>query len=105
MDKVKSTTKSITAAMEIPDSHKMEVVIVANKYKTTVPYSATLTKRFYDGSKSKQLISGEYVGVNIHETKVEYGAITPLASLTAGISGRKRRDAELCGDQQKAGFS
>ena len=97
-------TKSITAAMEIPDSHRMEVFIVAQQYKTNVPYSATLTKKFYDGSKSKQIISGTYEGVNIDEVKVEYGKITPLASLAEGVTGRKRRQAEPCGDDQKARF-
>ena len=91
--------------MEIPDSHKMEVVIVANKYKTNVPYSATLTKKFYDGSQSKQIISGMYEGVSIHEVKVEYGEITPLASLAEGLRRRKRREADLCGEEQKARFS
>ena len=87
--------------MEIPDSHRMEVVIVAQQYKTTVPYSATLTKKFYDGSKSKQIISGMYNGVNIDEVKVEYGAITPLVSLAEDLVRRKRRQVTPCGDYQK----
>ena len=80
--------------MEIPDAHKMTVAIVANKYQTNVPYSATLEKRFYDGSKSKQKISGMYKGVSIDEVKVQYGAIEPLQ----GISSRRRRRmaAEPC---------
>ena len=102
-DNVESTTKSITAAMEIPDSHKMTVTIVANKWKTTVPYSATLTKTFYDGSKSKHLISGIYKGVNIDEVKVEYGEITPLASVAEGLL-RRRRETNLCGDGKKVRF-
>ena len=102
-ESVESVTKSITAAMEIPDYHRMEVVIVAQQYKTTVPYSATLTKKFYDGSKSKQIISGMYKGVDIDEVKVEYGKITPLASITE-VESRKRRQATPCGDDQKARF-
>ena len=89
--------------MEIPDSHKMEVAIVANKYTTNVPYSATLEKRFYDGSSSKQKISGVFKGVNIDEVKVDYGVIEPLASLANGLISRKRRDSDLCGDNQKIG--
>ena len=59
---VTSETKSITAAMEIPDSHKLEVIVVANKYETNVPYSATLTKKYYDGSFEKMKISGMFKG-------------------------------------------
>ena len=59
---VTSQTKSITAAMEIPDSHKLKVVVVANQFETNVPYSATLTKKFYDGSSEKVKISGMFKG-------------------------------------------
>ena len=59
---VDSETKAITAAMEIPDNHKLEVVVVANQFETNVPYSATLTKKFYDGSSEKVKISGTFKG-------------------------------------------
>ena len=93
-----STTKSITAAMEIPDSNKMTVAIVANKYKTNVPYTATLEKRFYDGTKSKQKISGMFKGVSIDEVKVQYGVIEPLQSISNNLLRRRRRSAEPCED-------
>ena len=99
-----STTKSITAAMEIPDSHKMTVAIVANKYKTNVPYTATLEKRFYDGTKTKQKISGMFKGVSIDEVKVKYGVIEPLQSISNSLFGeqetvrRRRRRATFSCD-------
>ena len=77
---------------------------MANKYTTKVPYSATLTKRFYDGSSQKQKISGVFKGVNIDDVKVEYGEMVPLASLSSGLIEqveRKRRATDLCGDEQK----
>ena len=67
-----ATEKSISASMEIQDGHKMEVSVIGNRYQTNVPYSATLTKKFYDGSSSKQKISGEYKGINIDEVRVQY---------------------------------
>ena len=69
---IASQTKSITAAMEIPDSHKMEVVVVANKFETTVPYSATLTKKFYDGTSEKMKISGNFKGSVCKPLQVEF---------------------------------
>lgn len=103
-----STTKSITAAMEIPDSHKMTVAIVANKYKTNVPYTATLEKRFYDGTKTKQKISGMFKGVSIDEVKVKYGVIEPLQSISNSLFGeqetvrrrRKRRSTFSCDPEE-----
>lgn len=95
-DDVESTTKSIIASMEIPDGHRMTVVVVANKYTTTIPYSATLTKYFYDGSIGKKKISGEFKGVNIDEVKVEYSGYEPLINPNQVKSDRERRDTDSC---------
>ena len=100
-EKVESTTKSITAGMEIPDRHKMDVVIVATKYTTNIPYTATLTKRFYDGSFVEQKISGMFKGVNIDEVKVEYREINPIVSLGHDLLERKKRNAVSCGPDFK----
>ena len=72
----------------------MAVQIRADKYETDIPFSATFTKYYYDGTKSKQITSGTYKGQNVQNVRVEYGEITPLDSRLT--SGRRRRSANSC---------
>ena len=88
---VESTTKSITAGMDIGGESKMSVAVVANQYTTQIPYSATLTKKFYDGSMSKQKVLGTFKGVSIDEVKLEYGVIESVAMIANNLLRRKRR--------------
>ena len=76
--------------------------IRADEYETDIPFSATFTKYYYDGTKSKQITSGTYKGQNVQNVRVEYGEITPLNSdLT---SGRRKRSADSCEDDQDHTF-
>ena len=71
----KTHTDSINAQIELPGKSKITAVISGTKCKTDIPYTATITKVYYDGSEAQANISGVYKGVAISDIKVTYSEI------------------------------
>ena len=79
-EKTETQVDSIEASIEVPDISKIRAAVVANRYTTKMSYTAELTKIYYDGEESTELIQGVYDGVNINEVQVQYGSIIALGT-------------------------
>ena len=59
----------------------MTATVVSNRYVADVPYTATLTTIYADGTRdTKNNYSGVYRGAQIDEVRVVYNAAVPLSS-------------------------
>lgn len=70
--KTNTTTEAIKASVDVPANSKMTATIIANKYTTDIPYTAMMTKFFYDGSSTSYPVEGQFKGVDISEVQVQY---------------------------------
>ena len=86
-----TTTESMKATVDVPANSKMTATIIANKYTSDIPYTAMMTKYYYDGSTTSYPVEGMYKGVTIDEVQVQY---SESQELLANLNDRKRRSAE-----------
>ena len=86
-----TTTESMKATVDVPANSQMTATIIANKYTSDVPYTAMMTKYFYDGSTTSYPVEGMFKGVTIDEVQVQY---SETHELLADHSDRKRRSIE-----------
>ena len=90
-----TTTESIKATVDVPANSKMTATIIANKYTSDIPYTAVMTKYFYDGSTTSYPVEGMFKGVTIDEVQIQY---SETQELLANLRDRKRRSVEDSAD-------
>ena len=70
----------------------MTATVIANKYTTDIPYTAMMTKYFYDGSTTTYPVEGMFKGVSISEVQVQY---SEAEDVFLDIKDRRRRSSEI----------
>ena len=99
---VTEKTDSIEIGMEISWTSKMSVTLVADKFKTNIPFVATLKKYYFDGTTSTGKTEGIYNGVHINNVNVQYGENRQLGEDDSGaaesIGGYVEAEKEICHD-------
>ena len=73
-----SFTDAVDTEALIPEFSKMKFSITANRYESSIPYTARLTKFYFDGTSSVSTVEGQYDGVNLNEVSVQYNRIVYL---------------------------
>ncbi|XP_066928855.1 uncharacterized protein [Clytia hemisphaerica] len=76
--KTVTKTDSVTAEIVLPPYSRSTAYIVGNQYKADIPYIATVTKVYFDGTESTQEMSGVFKGVQIAEYEITFGEITKI---------------------------
>ena len=67
--------------MEVKPRSQKEVIITANRYTADIPYTATLTTIFKDGTRSIQSdYKGTYRGVQVNHVQVIFEPDVPIGS-------------------------
>ena len=77
-DTVKETTDTIEVGMEIEWKSKMSATIISEKFTSTIPFTATLKKIYYDGTTSTGKSGGIFKGVHVSNVIVQYSENKPL---------------------------
>ncbi|XP_041643387.1 natterin-3-like [Cheilinus undulatus] len=62
---MKSTTYSVSIKQNVPPNHSCSVSMVGRKYKAEIPFTATLTRTYKDGTTRSRSISGTFTGTNV----------------------------------------
>ena len=74
-----TTIDTITAGVEVLPLSSISAVITSNRYVLDVPYTATVTPEFTDGTVgSPYTFTGVYEGVQVNDIRVIYEANVPL---------------------------
>ncbi|KAL5270986.1 hypothetical protein ACHWQZ_G001585 [Mnemiopsis leidyi] len=69
---------SITAKVITPSMRKVMATITGKKYRSNIPYTATVKKTYFDQTTSLSKVSGIFEGVEVSEVEVVYGKDYPL---------------------------
>ena len=73
-----SKTLSTVATMEIDPFSRQTVFITGFKYKSDVPYTADVTKTYFDGTTAKGKISGVYKNLDVSGFTITYGPVEKI---------------------------
>jgi len=76
--KSETTSDSIAAWINVKAKSKINAVITGTEYKSDIPFTATITKVYYDETRGTAQITGVYKGVAVSDIKVIYGASEDL---------------------------
>ena len=71
-------TDSISAAIKVPSMKKTQTTITGTKYKTDIPYTATVKKTYFDNTEGFSKTAGIFKGVEVSEVTVTYGETIDL---------------------------
>ena len=69
---------SIAAKVTTPSMRKVMATISGRKYRTDIPYTATVKKTYFDQTYSLSKVAGTFEGVEVSEVTVTYGDDYPL---------------------------
>ena len=78
-DKVEETTDTIEVGMEVQWNSTMTATIIAEKFTSTIPFTATLKKIYYDGTTGTGKSGGIFKGVHVSNVIVQYSENKSLA--------------------------
>ena len=69
---------TIQARVLVPTMRKVKATINGRKYRSDIPYTATVKKTYFDMTTSKSKVAGIFEGVEVSEVTVIYGDDYPL---------------------------
>ncbi|XP_053194971.1 natterin-3-like [Scomber japonicus] len=69
---------AVDVEVTVPPNHSCGVSAVGHKYSTNIPYTARLTRIYYNGKTSSTIITGEYKGVNVVDFKHVVDRCVPI---------------------------
>ena len=83
---------SISAQILVPSMKKTMATISGRKYRSDIPYTATVKKTYFDGDTSISKVAGLFRGVEVSEVTVTYGDTYDLNE--GEINSKKNKSSE-----------
>lgn len=74
----KEITHSVSVGISVPFNHYCKARMMGHRYKADIPFTAVLTRTYYNGMTQKTTITGTYHGVLIGEIGVIADRCTPV---------------------------
>ncbi|XP_068452308.1 natterin-3-like [Clinocottus analis] len=81
--KTEESSHSIRLDVTVPPNHYCKVRTVMQKYKTDIPFTARLTRRYRNGKTSSTSITGTYHGVDNRDAKAFVERCQPIPDAKA----------------------
>ncbi|XP_062395729.1 natterin-4-like [Sardina pilchardus] len=80
--KSQAVTQSQEVSVRVPPGHSCVVKMIGRKMEVEIPFQASVTKTYQDGTVQQSTVSGVYTGVQVGEVIVEVDACDPLGTTT-----------------------
>ncbi|XP_067433244.1 natterin-3-like [Thunnus thynnus] len=74
------TSHSVTVQLTVPPNHYCKALMVKNKYKTNIPFTAQLSRTYRNGEKTRTLITGTYDAIDTGEVRVVVERCKPVTN-------------------------